>query len=65
VDFVLSRGTATWGIEVKSGRSGRVSGIDKFQRKYPQSKIILIGSTGIPLKEFFLRPAEEWFAFEK
>jgi len=61
VDFVLSRGTATWGIEVKSGRSGKVSGIDEFQRKYPKAKIVMIGRSGIPLEEFFLRPPEEWF----
>lgn len=61
VDFVLSRGASTWGIEVKSGRSGKLSGMREFQKKYPKSKIILIGSTGIPLEEFFLRPSEEWF----
>lgn len=61
VDFVLSRGSATWGIEVKSGRSGKVSGIAEFQKKYPKSKIVLVGRSGIPLEEFFLRPSEEWF----
>lgn len=61
VDFVLSRGTATWGIEVKSGRSGKIPGINEFQKKYPKAKIVLIGRSGIPLEEFFLRPAEDWF----
>lgn len=61
VDFVLSRGAVTWGIEVKSGRSGKVSGLEAFRSKYPKSKLVLIGSSGIPLGEFFLRPAAEWF----
>jgi uncharacterized protein len=61
VDFVLSRGTAVWGIEVKSGRSGKTSGIGEFKKIYPRSKPALIGRDGISLEEFFLRPAEEWF----
>jgi hypothetical protein len=62
VDFVLSRGAAVWGIEVKSGRSGKAPGLIQFKKKYPKAKIVLIGRDGIPLEEFFLRPSEEWFS---
>lgn len=53
---------AAWAIEVKSGRSGRTSGLAAFQREYPKAKSLLVGAEGIPLREFFAAPAEEWFA---
>lgn len=62
VDFVVSRGATAWAIEVKSGRSGRTSGLAAFQREYPRAKSLLVGAEGIPLKEFFAAPAEAWFA---
>src|SRR3989304_2444608 len=34
VDFVVSRGSKTWAIEVKSGRAGKLYGMDHFRRKY-------------------------------
>jgi hypothetical protein len=61
VDFVVSRGAQTWAIEVKSGRGGRVSGAAAFKRRYPKALLLLAGDAGIPLAEFFSRPAQEWF----
>lgn len=61
VDFVVSHGTHTWAVEVKSGRGDRISGLTAFRQRYPKAKAWLVGDTGIPLAEFFTRPATEWF----
>jgi predicted AAA+ superfamily ATPase len=61
VDFVVSRGKQTWALEVKSGRPGRTSGLLAFRERYPRAKVLIIGSGGIPLEEFFVRPASDWF----
>jgi uncharacterized protein len=53
VDFVVSRGRETWTLEVKSGRSGKVSGLATFRGRYPQARALLIGGPGVPLEEFF------------
>lgn len=37
VDFVVTRGSLVWAVEVKSGRSGRISGLRAFQREYPKA----------------------------
>lgn len=62
VDFVVSHGAQTWAVEVKSGRGDKASGLAAFRQRYPKAKVWLVGDTGIPLAEFFSRPAEEWFA---
>ena len=62
VDFVVSHGAQTWAVEVKSGRSDRVSGLAAFRKRYPKSKAWLVGDTGVPLQDFLDRPAQEWFA---
>lgn len=61
VDFVLTSGAETWAIEVKSGVPGKLSGLAAFRKRYPKSKAFLIGSHGIPLEEFFSKPALSWF----
>ena len=61
VDFVVSHGAQDWALEVKSGRSGKNSGMMTFRQRYPGAKAWLIGPTGIKLEEFFSRPAVEWF----
>jgi predicted AAA+ superfamily ATPase len=58
VDFVVSRGTAIAAIEVKSGRSGRVSGLAAFRRRYPRARALVIGAEGIPLPDFFAAPPQ-------
>ena len=62
VDFVVSHGAQTWALEVKSGRGDKTSGLTTFRQRYPKAKVWLVGDTGIPLADFFSRPAEEWFA---
>jgi predicted AAA+ superfamily ATPase len=61
VDFVVTAGATDWALEVKSGREGKVAGVQAFRSRYPESRALLIGGGGIDLEDFFLRPATEWF----
>ena len=61
VDFVVSRGSETWAIEVKSGRGGKLSGMDRFRSKYPEAKSLIVGAGGIPLGQSFMSDADIWF----
>ena len=60
VDFVVSSGSRVWAIEVKSGRSGKTSGLERFRDRYPRADVLLVGAQGIPLEEFFSTPVEAW-----
>lgn len=61
VDFVVTHGASVWAVEVKSGRGGKTRGIEAFRRHYPDSKTWILGTDGLPLEEFFARPAADWF----
>jgi predicted AAA+ superfamily ATPase len=61
VDFIVSRGREIWAIEVKSGRGGKPSGLDRFRLNYPDARTLLVGGPGIPLEEFFGRDTSAWF----
>jgi hypothetical protein len=61
VDYVVAHGTQVWAIEVKSGRTGKLSGMSAFRKRYPKALVWLVGANGVPLEEFFRRPAVEWF----
>jgi hypothetical protein len=61
VDFVVSAGTDAWAVEVKSGRSGWSSGLERFRAKYPKAETMIVGEGGIPLERFFHEPAQVWF----
>lgn len=61
VDFILSKGKSLTAIEVKSGsRKDVFPGMEAFDREFKPKRKLLVGEKGIPLKEFLLRPAEEW-----
>jgi hypothetical protein len=60
VDYVITKGANIWAVEVKSGASGKVSGLSRFRSIYPDARPLMIGAQGIPLKEFFSRDAREW-----
>ncbi|MBI5193710.1 MAG: ATP-binding protein [Nitrospirae bacterium] len=64
IDFIVTRGAESWAIEVKSGRSGKLSGIEYFRRKYPEAKVLIVGAGGIPLEQFFMSKADVWFMKE-
>jgi len=61
VDFVVSRGARSWALEVKSGRGGKPAGLAAFRERYPKARSWIVGEGGVPLAEFFGRPAERWF----
>ena len=62
VDFVLKRGPRLVAIEVKSGsRSGGVSGMAEFNKRFAPLRSVLVGERGVPLNEFLSVPAIEWF----
>ncbi|MFZ4115514.1 MAG: ATP-binding protein [Chthoniobacterales bacterium] len=62
VDFVLTIGQQIWAIEVKSGLPRKLSGLAAFKKAYLKAKSFLIGSHGVPLEEFFSKPALSWFS---
>ena len=61
VDFVVTRGSKSWAIEVKGGRTGKLSGLEHFRRIYPDANALLVGEGGIPLEKFFKSDAGVWF----
>ena len=62
VDFVLSRNKEIVAIEVKSGRNkGSFPGIEALSKEFKVKRKLLVGSQGIPLKEFLLTHPETLF----
>ena len=37
-------------------------GLAAFRKRYPGAAPWIVGDTGVPLEEFFARPAEHWFS---
>jgi len=61
VDFVLQRGSAVVGIEVKSGaHRGLPHGMEAFRKQFAPLRTLLVGGDGIPLKEFLSTPVAQW-----
>lgn len=46
-------------MELKSGRPGRVSGLNAFRKQYPKAEAVMIGVNGFPLEEFFRADPQE------
>ena len=62
VDFVMSTPSACLAIEVKSGRQSRgIPGLAAFQKQFPNSRGLVVGTGGVPLQEFLSQPAQRWF----
>jgi predicted AAA+ superfamily ATPase len=59
VDFVVQSGTDVVALEIKSGREGKVSGLQAFKSEYKKSRAMIIGGSGIPLQEFLSMPPEQ------
>lgn len=63
VDFVLRRGEAVAGLEVKSGRPpGALPGLGAFGQAFPAARRYVVGSDGVSLEEVLTRPATDWLA---
>jgi uncharacterized protein len=61
VDFVLTNKRQLTAIEVKSGASFvQPKGLQVFQEKYKNARIMLVGDGGTPLTEFLSYPAPHW-----
>jgi predicted AAA+ superfamily ATPase len=57
IDFVLRKGSSLTAIEVKSGQKHRGSkGLSAFKKHYPHAKMLMVGSAGMELEEFFQAP---------
>ncbi|WP_194777830.1 ATP-binding protein [Pararhodonellum marinum] len=52
VDFVVEYNNQVIALEVKSGKTGRLSGLKAFDKKLKPEKSLLIGVDGIPWHEF-------------
>ena len=62
VDFVLEHGRKLVAFNVNSGRRrGSMSGLDAFRKSFPVKAAHIVGKGGIPISEFLLTPAREWF----
>ena len=60
IDFVISRGPRLLGIEVKSGKSRRQTGLKAFANRFRNAKTAVVGTGGIPLNEFLSLSADQW-----
>ncbi len=62
VDFVMQKGDALIALEVKSGiRKTALPGLAIFDSKHSPKKGLLIGGSGIPVREFLRTAPELWF----
>ena len=48
-------------IEVKSGRTRALHGMEKFMDSHPSAVPLLVGTGGILLEDFLSRPPTTWF----
>ncbi|MGH8245158.1 MAG: DUF4143 domain-containing protein, partial [Gammaproteobacteria bacterium] len=61
VDFVVKVGRMLTAIEVKSGRAGdALPGIAAFTQAFRPKRALLVGSDGISIEEFLMKPVEHW-----
>jgi hypothetical protein len=60
VDFVLSAGKKITAVEVKSGMiKGTLNGMVQFRKKFPSSRVLLVGSGGIGISGFLSMRIED------
>lgn len=61
VDFTLARGRRLLAIEVKSGTQvRRLRGLERFRKRFPHARSLLVGADGVPIEEFLLAPPAHW-----
>jgi len=59
VDFVIRKGNQIVALEVKGGMKQKATGMQAFNKKYPQSTLILVGQGGLSVESFLkLNPIE-------
>ena len=52
IDFVLARGDAVLGIEVKSGAKTKPGGAAAFCKRFPKARVTVIGDSAFPWRDF-------------
>jgi hypothetical protein len=52
VDYVVAYNKKVIALEVKSGKTGKLSGLGAFDKKFNPEKSLLIGDAGIHWQEF-------------
>jgi uncharacterized protein len=60
VDFVVGVGDRRVGVEVKSGRSGKLIGLRSFVKRFDGARGIVIGAGGLPLDEALTGDPRAW-----
>jgi hypothetical protein len=60
VDYVVKTPKGLWGLEVKSGRSGKSEGLGAFLRSYPKARVLVVGTGGMDLETFFKTDPCKW-----
>lgn len=61
VDFVLASPGRTAAFEIASGaQKDALPGLAAFAERFDTRRTLFIGAQGIPLEDFFARPAEDW-----
>lgn len=62
VDYVLTKGDAVLGVEVKSGRRNYGSGLIPFRQSFPTTSVLVVSESGdggsMPITEFFSQKAD-------
>jgi uncharacterized protein len=61
IDFVIEKKGKIIGLEIKSGAAQKAKGIEAFKKQMEPDKIILIGNSGMPWKEFLKINPNELF----
>ena len=62
VDFVLQRGPHLVGVEVKSGQAPvAIRGLEEFQSRFRPVNTVVVGDSGVSLREFLTLPPDHWF----
>ena len=52
IDFVLATRDSAVALEVNSGVKQRISGLGELKKRFPDTKIYLVGDDGISIEEF-------------
>ena len=59
VDFIIQYRGKILAIEVKSGATRNISGMEVFRKQFKPDKLLLVGDTGLPWQEFLkINPME-------
>jgi uncharacterized protein len=63
VDFVVNHAGRDIAIEVKAGaKSRKVTGLPEFKKRFPGTRILLLGAEGVPLETVFGSPPSQWLS---